>query len=85
MDMDAQPTASNVPHLTQDQAAVHLNLSPRTLEKYRVIGGGPKFRKFGTRVRYTLNDLNEWSAARTCESTSDPLYTARPRPPAHAR
>ena len=83
--MDAQPTASNVPHLTQGQAAAHLNLSPRTLEKYRVIGGGPKFRKFGTRVRYTLNDLNEWSAARTCESTSDPLYTARPRSPTHAR
>ena len=75
--MDAQPTPSNVPHLTQNQAAEHLNLSPRTLEKYRVIGGGPKFRKLGTRVRYTLSDLNEWSAARTCESTSDPLYSTR--------
>jgi hypothetical protein len=39
--MDAQPTGSNLPHLTQTQAAEHLNLSPRTLEKYRVIGGGP--------------------------------------------
>jgi hypothetical protein len=83
--MDAQPTSSNVPHLTQSQAAAHLNLSPRTLEKYRVIGGGPKFRKLGTRVRYTLGDLNEWSAARTCESTSDPLYTARPRSATHVR
>jgi hypothetical protein len=82
--MDAQPTLSSVPHLTQSQAAAHLNLSPRTLEKYRVIGGGPKFRKFGTRVRYTLRDLNEWAAARTCESTSDPLYTARPRSAKHA-
>jgi hypothetical protein len=82
--MDGQPTSSNVPHLTQSQAATHLNLSPRTLEKYRVIGGGPKFRKFGTRVRYTLGDLNEWAAARTCESTSDPLYIARPRSAKHA-
>jgi len=82
--MEAQPTSSNVPHLTQTQAAALLNLSPRTLEKYRVIGGGPKFRKYGTRVRYTLADLNEWSAARTCESTSDPLYTARPRSARHA-
>jgi hypothetical protein len=82
--MDAQPTPANLQHLTQTQAAEHLNLSPRTLEKYRVIGGGPKFRKFGTRVRYTLSDLNEWSAARTFESTSDPLYTARPGSRTHA-
>jgi len=83
--MDEKPTSSTAPHLTQSQAAVHLNLSPRTLEKYRVIGCGPKFRKFGTRVRYTLADLNEWSAARTCESTSDPLYTPCPRSVRHAR
>ena len=82
--MDAQPAPSNGPHLTQSQAAAHLNLSPRTLEKYRVIGGGPKFRKLGTRVRYTLSDLNEWSEARTCESTSDPLYSARARSAKHA-
>jgi hypothetical protein len=77
--MDAQSTHSNLAHLTQEEAAAHLNLSPRTLEKYRVIGGGPKFRKLGTRVRYTLSDLNEWSAARTCESTSDAAYSTRLR------
>jgi hypothetical protein len=29
--------------LTNDEAAEYLRLSPRTLEKQRVIGGGPKF------------------------------------------
>ena len=31
-------------YLTNDEAAEYLRLSPRTLEKQRVIGGGPKFR-----------------------------------------
>jgi hypothetical protein len=37
-------------YLTNDEAAVFLRLSPRTLEKQRVIGGGPRFHKFGRRV-----------------------------------
>src|SRR5690606_41276416 len=36
-------------YLTNDEAAGFLRLSPRTLEKQRVIGGGPRFRKFGRR------------------------------------
>ncbi|HHZ8245055.1 TPA: DNA-binding protein, partial [Pseudomonas aeruginosa] len=32
-------------YLTNDEAAEYLRLSPRTLEKQRVIGGGPRFRK----------------------------------------
>ncbi len=37
-----KPTPSNVLlHLTQSQAAAHLNLSPRTLEKYRRIEPWP--------------------------------------------
>src|SRR5450631_3987241 len=34
-------------YLTNDEAAEFLRLSPRTLEKQRVIGGGPRFHKFG--------------------------------------
>ena len=30
-------------YLTNDEAAEYLRLSPRTLEKQRVIGGGPRF------------------------------------------
>jgi hypothetical protein len=32
--------------LANSEAAAYLNLSPRTLEKLRVVGGGPRFRKF---------------------------------------
>ena len=45
-------------YLTNDEAADYLRLSPRTLEKQRVIGGGPKFRKFGRRVMYAVSDLD---------------------------
>lgn len=63
--------------LNNDEAARFLNLSPRTLEKQRVIGDGPRFRKFGRRVVYVIADLEAWADARTCESTSDPHYAAR--------
>ena len=43
-------------YLTNDEAAEYLRLSPRTLEKQRVIGGGPRFRKFGRRVMYAVAD-----------------------------
>ena len=53
-------------------AADYLGLSPRTLQKHRVYGGGPPFRKFGRRVLYALEDLDTWADARMRESTSTP-------------
>jgi hypothetical protein len=61
-------------YLTNDEAAEYLRLSPRTLEKQRVIGGGPKFRKFGRRVMYAVADLDVWADQRSFEATSDPEY-----------
>ena len=61
-------------YLTNDEAAEYLRLSPRTLEKQRVLGGGPKFRKFGRRVMYAVADLNVWADSRSFEATSDPEY-----------
>ena len=61
-------------YLTNDEAADYLRLSPRTLEKQRVIGNGPKFRKFGRRVMYAVADLNTWADQRSYETTSDPEY-----------
>jgi len=74
-----QPAQSAQParYLTNDEAAAFLRLSPRTLEKQRVIGGGPRFRKFGRRVMYAIVDLETWADARSFEMTSDPEYTAR--------
>ncbi|WP_425478640.1 helix-turn-helix domain-containing protein [Luteimonas marina] len=64
-------------YLTNDEAAAFLRLSPRTLEKMRVIGGGPRFRKFGRRVMYAVEDLVAWADARSFEATFDPEYAAR--------
>lgn len=71
-----QPAAIAQPprYLTNDEAAVYLRLSPRTLEKQRVIGGGPRFRKFGRRVMYAVIDLDAWADQRSFEATSDPEY-----------
>ena len=62
--------------LTNDEAAAFLRLSPRTLEKLRVVGGGPPFRKFRRRVFYALVDLNDWASRRAFDTTSDPQYQA---------
>ncbi|ABM39450.1 MAG: transcriptional regulator [Candidatus Muproteobacteria bacterium RIFCSPHIGHO2_02_FULL_60_13] len=72
-----QQPAQPVRYLTNDEAAEFLRLSPRTLEKQRVIGGGPRFRKFGRRVMYAVADLETWADARSFEATSDPEYAER--------
>ncbi len=78
----AAPAATQQPvpparYLTNDEAAEFLRLSPRTLEKQRVIGGGPRFRKFGRRVMYAVADLETWADDRSFEATSDPEYAER--------
>ncbi len=71
------PAALPPRYLTNDEAAEYLRLSPRTLEKRRVIGDGPRFRKFGRRVMYSVADLEAWADARSFEATSDPEYAER--------
>lgn len=70
-------TAANPEFLTTDEAAAFLRLSPRTLEKQRVLGGGPRFRKFGARVVYAAVDLRAWADSNTFGMTSDPGYVVR--------
>lgn len=85
-----QPDASlpnvSARYLTNHEAAAFLRLSPRTLEKQRVLGGGPRFRKFGRRVMYAMADLETWANERSFEATSDPDYaTRRARSASHGR
>jgi hypothetical protein len=63
-------TLIDTQYLTNDEAAGFLKLSPRTLEKLRVVGTGPRFRKFGRRVVYDVADLIRWSNERVFERTS---------------
>ena len=58
-----------------DAAACILGLSKSYLNKARVTGSGPPFVKFGAAVRYRVETLREWAAARTRCSTSDERAT----------
>jgi predicted DNA-binding transcriptional regulator AlpA len=59
------------PFLNTGQAAQYIGLSPRTLEKMRTFGYGPKYRKHGRYVRYLITDLDEWSSAQARLSTTE--------------
>lgn len=51
-------------------AAEYLGVSPSFLAKKRCSGGGPKFRKYGHRVVYTDEDLDEYADSHIRTSTS---------------
>ncbi|MBF5094213.1 helix-turn-helix domain-containing protein [Azospirillum sp. INR13] len=78
-------TIGNLPprFLRTPEAARLLGLSGRTLEKHRVYGTGPRYRKIGGRVVYALDDLKAWADQGLRTSTSDPgTGTVRPARPA---
>ena len=58
-------------YLNQAEAADYLRLSPRTLERHRVNGTGPRFTKAGRRVIYRVDELDAWAASRTFASTAE--------------
>src|SRR3546814_10620913 len=65
---------SNLPaprYLKTPDAALHVGLSPRTLEKHRCYGTGPAYRKLGGRVVYAIDDLDAWADLGRRSSTSD--------------
>lgn len=59
-------------YLNTPQAARLVGLSPRTLEKLRVQGNGPEYRKLNRAVRYARHDLEKWLDQGRRRSTSDP-------------
>lgn len=69
-------------YLRTPDAAVHLGLSARTLEKHRCYGTGPSYRKLGGRIVYAIADLDAWAEIGRRSSTSDPgkgtVHPARP-------
>lgn len=56
--------------LNEKQAAEVLGLSHRTLQNWRVKGGGPRFVKLSGSVRYRERDLEAWVESRVTASTS---------------
>jgi len=59
------------PFLNTVEAADWLRLTKNTLEKMRVQGRGPLYRKHGRYVRYHIEDLVDYSAANKRSSTSN--------------
>jgi predicted DNA-binding transcriptional regulator AlpA len=45
--------------------------SPRTLERWRTTGAGPRFIKLGHRVAYRQSDVERWLDERTRTHTHD--------------
>jgi hypothetical protein len=58
-------------HLHQTDLARRWRLSPRTLERWRWTGEGPRFVKLGGRVVYRLENIEEYEAEQVRNSTRD--------------
>jgi predicted DNA-binding transcriptional regulator AlpA len=72
-DTPEKPTGG---HLDAVEAAKYMRLSRRRMDRYREDGNGPRFRKFGAKVVYTIADLDAWSAERVHQATDEPNYPA---------
>lgn len=69
--MDTFKTETLPVYLSTAEAAQLLRLSARTLEKHRLYGTGPSFRKIGGRVIYAAADVVAWAETGAKASTSD--------------
>lgn len=57
--------------MTQAIAAEGLTLSPRSLEKMRTTGRGPKYIKVGRRVLYDPRDVAAWLESHKVSNTAE--------------
>lgn len=64
-----QPKAPTV-LLTPEDAAQRLCVSLSTLAKWRLTGSGPYYIKLGGRIRYTVDDIEEFITLARRASTS---------------
>jgi predicted DNA-binding transcriptional regulator AlpA len=70
--MQAIATASDIDAaLSENQAAEFLGVSVRTLQAWRVRGGGPQYVKLGRAVRYQRRELVAYQRLNTVRSTAE--------------
>ena len=60
---------SPIRHIDQDVVAQRWCISPRTLERWRYTGQGPRFLKVGGRVVYRVEDIEAYEAEQLRTST----------------
>ena len=80
----AEKVSPSPRYLRTPEVARMLGVSNRTLEKHRTHGTGPRYRKLGGRVVYTIEDVQAWADIGLRQSTSDQgngmLHAAKPVP-----
>ncbi|GEM_PF-3594754 len=56
--------------LTEAQLAERWNISKKTLQAWRLKGGGPEFVRIGAAIRYLVSAVSEYEITNTHSSTS---------------
>lgn len=72
----AQAASHSVRHIDQTAVAQRWSVSPRTLERWRWTGQGPRFLKIGGRVVYRIEDIEAYEAEQLRSSTSSTTEAA---------
>ena len=60
-----------VKFLTETELAQRWNVSAKHLQKWRTYGGGVTYHKFGSAVRYSVLDIEEFEAQASRRNTSE--------------
>ena len=70
--------ASSVPeHMSEDEAALYLNIAANTLRNWRAQKIGPAYHKAGRSVRYARADLDDWKASHRMLTLDSPEIQER--------
>lgn len=74
------PTTEHAPAVvrTPEDTAVRLLTTPRTLERWRAIGAGPRYVKLGRRVAYRDCDIDAYVAAQVRTHTGQTVRDSAP-------
>ena len=78
--VDLQTKTAVSPLLREQEAAAILNVKVSTLRRWRWAGKGPRFRKIGGAVRYSVEDLKTFieASARSCTAEVTDEDATRP-------
>lgn len=62
---------SDVPEYLIEKFGAPAAVSKATLAKMATVGGGPRFSKFGRKVAYRPEDLDDWALSRLSPARSN--------------